>query len=439
MSKRDRWIILGGGASGLAAAFFLRKYDIDSEIVEKQNTIGGRMGTVMLGDRSLDCGGKNIGKRYKLFRDFAMALGPHEFEHFGLNSSQARDGRLVTFDAKHRWRTMLGLARKTSPQDMMRFGSLLWRVKSNEENGYLGSGYSRRVAMRYDSLPVSRYFSPAFCRRIIRPMSVRMNGAEPDEIYPGNLCSNIRMVLDTYEQFKHGLAPVFDDFLSRYQVRLNTSAESLVVKNGRVTSVRVRYPNGTSEELACAGVVLATPAPISAALVEPILSNLGRHLRSVAYYPVMLVLAEYDRPIFSPSVRALVFDEHELISNAGAYGMNDLHLVRYTFSGKTARRYLSASTDTEELVGLGEAALNRYIPVSSRDRRRFVAKRFDLGLCAYTAFHGSFLDGMTQDLQKTQGLYVTGDYIQGASIEACFRSAKECVERLAVAENGGGR
>src|SRR5215510_8097227 len=118
MSKRDRWIILGGGASGLAAAFFLRKYDIDSEIVEKQNTIGGRMGTVMLGDRSLDCGGKNIGKRYKLFRDFAMALGPHEFEHFGLNSSQARDGRLVTFDAKHRWRTMLGLARKTSPQDM---------------------------------------------------------------------------------------------------------------------------------------------------------------------------------------------------------------------------------------------------------------------------------------------------------------------------------
>src|SRR5215475_733826 len=128
----------------------------------------------------------------------------------------------------------------------------------------------------------------------------------------------------------------------------------------------------------------------------------------------MLVLAEYDRPIFSPSVRALVFDEHELISNAGAYGMNDLHLVRYTFSGKTARRYLSASTDTEELVGLGEAALNRYIPVSSRDRRRFVAKRFDLGLCAYTAFHGSFLDGMTQDLQKTQGLYVTGDYIQGA-------------------------
>src|SRR6185436_6096769 len=106
MSRMDRWIIVGGGASGLAAAFFLRQRGIDSVIVEKDATIGGRMGTVDLGDRSLDCGGKNIGRRYKLFREFAASLGTHPFEYFGLNSSQVIDGKIRTFDANARWRTM---------------------------------------------------------------------------------------------------------------------------------------------------------------------------------------------------------------------------------------------------------------------------------------------------------------------------------------------
>ena len=62
------------------------------------------------------------------------------------------------------------------------------------------------------TVPLSRYFLREFCRRIIRPMTVRMNGAEPDEVYMGNLASNVRMLLDTYEQFKHGLAPLLNSF-----------------------------------------------------------------------------------------------------------------------------------------------------------------------------------------------------------------------------------
>jgi len=71
MSRTDQWIIVGGGASGLATAFFLKQLGLDSEIVERESTVGGRMGTVELGGRSLDCGGKNIGRQYKLFRQFA--------------------------------------------------------------------------------------------------------------------------------------------------------------------------------------------------------------------------------------------------------------------------------------------------------------------------------------------------------------------------------
>src|SRR5438094_9580531 len=121
MSRTDQWIIVGGGASGLATAFFLKQLGLDSEIVERESTVGGRMGTVELGGRSLDCGGKNIGRQYKLFRQFAASLGNHPFEYFGLNSSQVLNGKITTFDSNVRWRTMLDLARGVSAKDLLRF------------------------------------------------------------------------------------------------------------------------------------------------------------------------------------------------------------------------------------------------------------------------------------------------------------------------------
>ena len=436
MKKSSRWIIVGGGASGMAAAFFLKQHGIDSEIIESQGALGGRIGSVTLGERTLDCGGKNIGKRYRLFRKFTSSLGSHEFEYFGLNSSQVRDGKLLTLDGNRRWRTLAEIVRPMSPRDILRFGRILWHVKSKEDDGYLGTDYSRALGTRHDHRPVSEYFTPEFCRSIVRPMSVRMNGAEPDEIYMGNLGANVRMLLDTYEQLKGGSAPVLKAFAEAFHVRTNTTCESLIVKNGRITAVTVRDGHGRRENLSCPGVIVATPAPNAAALAKPILPNLARHLQSVAYYPVALVLAEYDRPVFSSALRALVFDESEAVSNAGAYGVNDLNLVRYTFSGRAARRQITKSMKIADLLSGAEDALNRHMPVKERRRVRFVARRFEHGLCAYTPYHARFLENVRHEVRTTAGLHITGDYMQGASIEACFRSANDCVRNLLSAENG---
>jgi oxygen-dependent protoporphyrinogen oxidase len=431
MTRTNQWIVIGAGASGLAAAFFLKQHGLEPVIVEREGTIGGRMGSVRLGDRSLDCGGKNIGKKYTLFRRFADSLGDHPFEYFGLNSSQVVDGKLQTFDADNRWRSMRDLARGCTPTDVVRFGKLLLSVKADEANGYLGSSYSRELAKRYDNLPASRYFSPEFCRRIIRPMTVRMNGAEPDEVYMGNLASNVRMILDTYEQFKHGLGPLLEDVLETYQVHLNTTTEALLTTDGWVTGVRVRDAQGIARDLHGAGVIIATPAPVAAALTKAVAPSVSSQLQSVAYYPVTLILAEYDRPVFTSKVRALVFDGQEALSNAGAYSVNDLHLVRYTFSGRAFRdKY---TMDSTTLLAEGENALAKHFPLNPAWRQRFAARSFKQGLCAYTANHATFIENVNDSLRHIPGLHITGDYVQGASIEACFRSAASCVNQL-VAE-----
>ena len=430
MEKQHPWIIVGGGASGLAAAFFLRQRGLESVIVERDGVIGGRMATVQLGERSLDCGGKNIGRAYRLFREFAASLGTHRLEYFGLNSSQAIEGSVRTLEARSRWRSMASLVRGVAARDLVRFGRLLWSVKSDEAKGYLGSPFSRTLGNRYDERPASHYFSPEFCGRILRPMSVRMNGAEPDEVYVGNLTSNVRMLLDTYEQFTDGIAPVLRGFLSRYAVRLNTATEGILVSGGRATGVRVRCPDGRVAALHGAGVIVATPAHVAATFTETMLPNLSRRLRSIAYYPVSLIVAEYDRPIFSPSQRAFVFDSDTPVSNAGAYGVNDLHLVRYTFSGRASRRHISDAADDEALLAIAEGALAKYVTVPRGSRLRFAAKRFSPGLCAYAPHHARLIDDVHEELKKVTGLHLTGDYMQGASIEACFRSASACVRQL---------
>jgi oxygen-dependent protoporphyrinogen oxidase len=430
MGKSSRWLVVGGGASGIAAAYYLQRQGIEVEVIEKDQHLGGRIGSLELGGRLVDFGGKNIGRRYTLFREFTEAMGDHPYEYFGVNSSQVRAGKLVTFDGQRRWRALLDLARAGTPGDVLRLAGLLARVAVDEDNGFLGSPSFRRVGRRSDAQPVSRYFSASFCRRLIRPLSVRMNGAEPDEIYLGNLGSNLRMVLDSYDQLQRGMRPVLASFAKKHTVHLGTGAEALVCEGGRVTGVRVRRPDGSLENLACAGVILATPAPLTARLIQPVLPEAARLLGQVAYYPAALVLAEYQRPIFTAKVRALVFDENEPISNAGAYGVNDLHLVRYTFSGRAARRLLDSGADLETLLRHGERALNRHIRVSAEDRKGFVGRQFRLGLCAYTPFQGAFLDDLERRLRCLGGLFVTGDYIQGASIEACFRAARKCVSQV---------
>jgi protoporphyrinogen/coproporphyrinogen III oxidase len=423
------WIIVGGGASGLAAAFFLRRHGLSSIIVERDRTSGGRMGSLSLGSRELDCGGKNIGKKYRLFREFATSLHANTFEHFGLSSSQVIDGQVVTFDARARWKSLADITRGLSIRDMRRFGHVLWRVMSEEAGSYLGTPLSRKLADRFDDRPASEYFSPAFCRRVLRPMSVRMNGAEPDEIYLGNLNSNVGMIVDTYELLVHGLTPLFRHAQQQYDIRLDTTAESLLFENGRIAGARIRSAQGTATDLRGSGVILATPAHASAALTDALSPALARKLRKIAYFPVTVIIVEYDRPIFTSNVRALAFEDDKIVSNAGAYGANALNLVRYTYSGRTARHML-INTDPEQLLREAEVTLARHIPVESSWRLQYATRSFSPGLCAYLPHHDRWMGDTRREIENVPNLYLTGDYLQGASIEACFRASFDCVSQL---------
>jgi oxygen-dependent protoporphyrinogen oxidase len=253
-----------------------------------------------------------------------------------------------------------------------------------------------------------------------------MNGAEPEQYYLGCLGSNLRMIFDSYDQLTHGMSELLDRFARTLPVSLNTRVVRLLWSGSRVTGVELEQ-GGVRERRQYHAVVLALPAVASARLLAG--TPLQSRLEAVSYNPVTLIVARYARPIFNPRVRAIVFDAKSPLSNAGCYGVNDLDVVRYTLSGRIAAG-IAETADPGAVLGIAEAELRRFLPVNASERVDYVYKHFRHGLCAYGPYHHRFLHKLLDWESGVSGITLTGDYVRGASIEACFQAAFDSVARL---------
>ena len=432
IERHPRYAVVGGGISGIAAAHFLRMRnpEADVEIIEKDGSLGGRVGSARLGSRTIDLGGKNIGHRYALFRAFAASLGEYGYEPFGINSSRVRNGQIVTLDSARRWHSTFDFLRDCPKADVARFAYLAARVLLNERNRYLGSPLFDSLARRQGDASLARLFGAHFCNAVLRPMSVRMNGAEPDEVYAGSFGTNLGMWFDSYDQLRDGMAQLLHDFAQTVSVRLLTRVDALLVREGRIAGLHLTDADGKPCVREYDEVVLATPATVSAHLIRNILPQTAEALDQIRYFPVMVVIAEYERDVFSHAVRALTFGPDEPLSNAGAYGIGARNIVRYTFSGRAARPLIERGLPGDTLLDMAEGILDRYVAVKRNERRAFVARAFEPGLCAYAPRHERIREAIAAVARNSKGLHITGDYLRGASIEACMRAARETIARI---------
>ncbi|NTV91717.1 MAG: FAD-dependent oxidoreductase [Chlorobiaceae bacterium] len=433
-----RAAVIGGGISGIASAYYLMQHNISVDLYESADRIGGRIGSERLGDRWLDFGGKNIGKNYRLFRDFVRDCGVSDFEYFGFNTSQVIDGRVVSINKEGaRLFNVLRFLSLCGFNGIRKLYPPVRAILKDRRQGVLASEYFSLLAEQYDHLSLAEYLKGPCLRHIVRPVTVRMNGAEPDECYPGNFGSNLALLLDSYEQLQQGM----HGMLEAFQL-LAGSGLLRILSSHRVTSVshdhekgaiRIGYDyEGRSLSAVYDRVVSALPAHRLSDLLEPFYPEVSLLLRRIQYFPVAVAIVKYRRNVFPKAQRAMVFDDTFPLSNAGAYGINDLDLVRYTFSGRVARSIVSDQSRPEEVIALGEEIAGRYFTIKDNVRESFVFRYLSEGLCAYSPWHHRLLGEVDQKLVSFSGFAATGDYRRGASIEACFRAAGESVNKLIV-------
>ncbi len=423
------YAIVGGGLSGLATAWYLRGRGAETHIFESEGELGGRAISGELGGRLLTLGGKNIGRSYTRFRAFTSTLGDHRYEYFGINSSRVIDGRMITFDSEHRG-GMLRNLRGISTRDVARLARLALVLRRNSDARYLSEANCLSLARRYGTSNVQDVFSGRLRELILRSLTVRVSAAEPDEVPMSNVLPYVGMMTDTYDQLADGMRGVVAAAAGHSRVSVGTTVQGLILDQDRVCGVQMTTPAGDRDSEIFDGVVIATHAHAAARLLEETVPLTASLLREVRYFPLVVLLVEYERPVFDSRVRAVVFGPEEALSNAGAYGTGDLNVVRYTFSGRRARALTEQEPDAERLATMAEAALAPHAQVVGNPRRAMIAHRFLPGLCGYHRDQARFLERLGSAGAEMPGLHLTGDYLRGCSIEACFASAEQTVAAI---------
>jgi oxygen-dependent protoporphyrinogen oxidase len=421
-----RYAIVGGGVSGLATAWYLQGRGAETHIFESERTLGGRTLSGALGDRLVTLGGKNIGRSYTRFRAFTSSVGEHSYEYFGINSSRVIDGRMVTFDSKDRAGMIRNLS-GISGRDVARLIPLALSLKRDSNARYLSAESCRGLEQRYGAETVQDVFSQRLRELLMRSLTVRVSAAEPDEVPIANVLPYVGMVTDSYDQLADGMHGVVAAAARRSDVSLEAPVTGLITEQGRVCGVQVGDAHGRPSGERFDGVVIATHAHAAGRLLSSTAPLAASLLGEVRYFPLIVLLAEYERPVFNSRVRAVVFGPEDALSNAGAYGTGDLNVVRYTFSGRRARELTDQEPDAERLAAMAERALAAHADLDGNGRRAMIAHRFLPGLCAYHTDQAGFLERLASEEAQIAGVHLTGDYLRGCSIEACFAAAEQSV------------
>jgi protoporphyrinogen/coproporphyrinogen III oxidase len=312
------------------------------------------------------------------------------------------------------------------PYALRRLAKIASAARQKPGSGLVCSPYWTRLAEQTFDPVVTSYFGNDVANKIIRPWTLRMMAAEPEEVYLGNLGPLLGRKATAYKRVKGGMGVFLRAASSRLNVKFGHRVTTVSVVNNRIVGVEGLTRDGSSFSEPADIVVVATPARTAADLLESSTAGLARTLRQVAYYPVATIVGEYDDIRFAGDMSGLFLPRGCAVSHIARYDENNQ--IRFSFAGVAARKAL-AQHSIEELLGVGEQTFRNFGGNLGR-RISFAGKIWQTGLCAHTWLHHETVSSILAQCERVEGLVLTGDYFRGNSLGACTTAAHESVERI---------
>lgn len=450
-------IIIGGGISGLATAYFLGKHGIRSTIIERSNRLGGLIKTDSVEGCQLEAGPDSFIATKPAVAKLAEEIPGLPQQIIGSNDAArrvfiVRNGELVPMPrgmammVPGDWRAAMSSS-LFSPRTKVRFFTeVLTRPKTRtgdvsiEEfvRDHFGSEVLRYVA---DPLLAGVYGGQT---ANLSTRSVLPRFLEQEEKY-GSLIRAARQGRKSsphkgnlFLSFKAGMQTLIDALVSR----LESVAEVVhnEAKSVQRTGNRWRVQVGENSHLDAENVVFACPAYAAAACLENFAPHLASELAAIPYSSAVLVTFVYERARLNHPLNGFGFlvPQIERQHVAAATWVSTkfpsrtpLHLaaIRAFVVDQEAVRLMDA-TDSE-LVEIVRSELGRFMGVNALPLTHTIY-RWPRSMPQYVVGHEERRLRIEAGAHQYPGLFLTGNAYDGVGIPDCIRRAQAAAENLVL-------
>ena len=460
--------IVGGGISGLSAAYFLAERGCQCTLIEAQSRLGGVIRTEKVDGCLVEAGPDSFLAQkpwaFELIRELGMedqVIGSQDKRR---RTYVLRNGKLVPLPEG------IQFLAPTKLRPMLETPLLSWRAKA-------------RMALEWFQKPediedesvaefVQRHYGPEVNEYLAQPMLAGVYGGSPEKL-------SMQSVLPRFVEMAREHGSLTKSILRERRARQSTLGPSASppplfqsLRNGmqQLTDAlavrvqgRVRIVTATVEKLetlaagyhlrTSAGpleaqqVVLATPAYRAGEVVKQIDPCLADLLLEIRYHSSITVSLLYSRPEFDHRLNGFGYlvPRAEGKNLAACTWVNtkfpfradrETGLLRAFLAGDKAEQFLSSSDS--DLAEMAHRELSEAMGFTARTETVRV-QRWERAMAQYEVGHQKRVEAIEERLQEFPGLHLAGNGFTGIGIPDCVRRSRlisEQVEKQVVSSRG---
>ncbi len=444
MDLPKRVIIIGGGISGLSAAYYLNRAGIRPTLIEKAPQIGGVIRTSVQQGCVIEAGPDSFLAAKPAAMDLIREVGLAD-QVIGSN-----DHLRVTYILKHGKLVPLpdGLMMMVPTKIMPLIGTSLlsWGTKIR-----MGLEYLRRPNGRQPERSVHDFLLDHYGEESVdylaEPLLAGVYGGDPKQMSANSVLPRFVEIETKYGSLTRGVlatprskesGSIFKTLKNGLGHLVEALRPSAEIVNGKVEAIersvagfRVRT-NG--DWIEADQLVVATPAVDAAQILESTNAELADQLRNIPYNSSVTLALGYRKDTFDHPLQGFGFlvpkRERKYITactwvgNKFNYRVPDDMVLLRCFMGGDA-----LNESDEVLVDSAQRELRAIMEIQAAPVFHSVS-RWPSAMAQYTVGHAQRVQRIESIVKNIPGLHLAGNAYNGIGIPDCIRMGKEAAAKI---------
>ena len=451
----SRVAIVGGGVSGLSAAYYLGRYGIPCTLIERGRRLGGIVRTERLGDCLIEAGPDSWLAEKAWMLDLVRELG------LGDQVIGSNDERRRTYIVRR------GRARPLPESMRLLAPSKPWQAATS---GLFGLASKARMASEWFRRPrtlpersVAEFVEDHFGREAVeylaQPLLAGVYGSPPERLsadsviprfvgYERQYGSLLRGVWKNRKRpsertlfltLREGMGSLTDALQRHLPGTCQVVADQVRAVEPSAAGWRVRAERGAWD---ASSVIVATPAPEAGRLLAGVDGALAERLGSIVYTSSVVVALVYPQLGFGHPLDGfgLLIPRAERGTLAACTWTNTKFAGR-AGPGKVLLRAFLAGADAERAAGISDESVSELADAELRQRMGFRpvpevsrAYRWPAAMPQYSVGHATRVHQIEERLRGLPGLHLAGNGYAGLGIPDCIRRSERIARAIASGE-----